>query len=258
MDYSQYKVLLFDLDGTLLNSKKYIYEITVQSIMRCKEKGFKIGICTSRSEVNSLCFVESIHPEIIISSGGALVNADGKYISKHEFSVDETREIILKLRSLIGEDCEITVDTVKEHYWNYKTNPNLTEANWGDSVYSDFHNFQLPALKICVEIKDESKADAFYACFDAYDCIRFSDGNWYKITKRNITKENAIRMVASYYGVNLNEIISFGDDLADIGMLKMCGLGVAMGNALECVKENADIIIGSNDEDGIARFLDGK
>ena len=46
------------------------------------------------------------------------------------------------------------------------------------------------------------------------------------------------------------------DDDADIGMLRMAGTGVAMGNAIEAVKESADIVIKTNDEDGIAEYLD--
>lgn len=69
---------------------------------------------------------------------------------------------------------------------------------------------------------------------DDCDCIRFSDGYWYKFTKKGVT---------------------FGDDYADIGMLTLCGKGIAMGNAINEVKEIADLIIGSNDEDGIAEYL---
>ena len=50
----------------------------------------------------------------------------------------------------------------------------------------------------------------------------------------------------------------FGDDYADIGMLELCGTGVAMGNAIDEVKERADIVIGSNDEDGIAGFIENE
>ena len=53
-----------------------------------------------------------------------------------------------------------------------------------------------------------------------------------------------------------DSIIAFGDDYVDIGMLKLCGTGVAMGNAIDEVKERTDIVIGSNDEDGIADFID--
>ena len=59
-------------------------------------------------------------------------------------------------------------------------------------------------------------------------------------------------------GFGTESIIAFGDDFADIGMLELCGLGVAMGNAIEEIKEKADIIIGSNDEDGIAVFLENE
>ncbi len=56
--------------------------------------------------------------------------------------------------------------------------------------------------------------------------------------------------------IPVNDITSFGDDLADIGMLKMTGTGIAMGNALDEVKEIADIVIGSNDNDGIAEYIE--
>ena len=55
-----------------------------------------------------------------------------------------------------------------------------------------------------------------------------------------------------------DSIIAFGDDYADIGMLRLCGTGVAMGNAIDEVKEKADIVIGSNDEDGIAGFIENE
>ena len=53
-------------------------------------------------------------------------------------------------------------------------------------------------------------------------------------------------------------IIAFGDDYADIGMLQLCGTGVAMGNAIDEVKDKADVVIGSNDEDGIAVFIENE
>ena len=57
-------------------------------------------------------------------------------------------------------------------------------------------------------------------------------------------------------GIALEDVTAFGDDAPDIGMLKLCGTGVAMGNAIDTVKEAADIVIGSNDEDGIAKYLE--
>ena len=71
-----------------------------------------------------------------------------------------------------------------------------------------------------------------------------------------MTKENAIMKISEVCGFGAESIIAFGDDFADIGMLELCGLGVAMGNAIDEVKSRADVVIGSNDEDGIAFFVE--
>ena len=71
-----------------------------------------------------------------------------------------------------------------------------------------------------------------------------------------MTKENAIMKITEVCGFGTDSMIAFGDDYADIGMLKLCGVGVAMGNAIDEVKERADIVIGSNDENGIAHFIE--
>ena len=88
-----------------------------------------------------------------------------------------------------------------------------------------------------------------------YDCVRFSDGYWYKFTKKTATKENAILHMCTACGTDTDDIIAFGDDYADIGMLKLCGVGVAMGNAIDEVKQIADYMIGNNDNDGIGKYL---
>ncbi|MBO5346634.1 MAG: HAD hydrolase family protein, partial [Lachnospiraceae bacterium] len=79
---------------------------------------------------------------------------------------------------------------------------------------------------------------------------------WYKFTKKDATKEKAILEMCGQCDLQTEEIIAFGDDFADIGMLQLCGTGIAMGNAIEEVKAVADRVIGSNDEDGIARYLE--
>ena len=75
------------------------------------------------------------------------------------------------------------------------------------------------------------------------------------VFSKGVTKEDSIRVVCDACGLSVDDIIAFGDDYADIGMLKLAGIGVAMGNAIEEVKKVADIVIGTNDEDGIADYL---
>lgn len=251
-----YKLLLFDLDGTLLRNDKTISDNTLQVLKKCREKGMLLGVSTSRSEKTSRTFIEKLCPDILISSGGALVKYKDKYIYKAEYTKEETREMLLTARKICGMDCGITIDTVSDHYSNCNINSMQADQNWGASIYADFLDFSGCALKMCVEIFNQEKADRLQRALADCDCVRFSDGNWYKFTKKDVTKENAILKLCTESGISVEEIIAFGDDFADIGMLQLCGLGIAMGNAIDEVKEIADQVIDSNEEEGIARFLE--
>lgn len=250
------RLLLFDLDGTLLRSDKSISPRTLQALQRCRQKGTLIGISTSRGAQNAAAFTEELQPDILIVSGGALVKYQDNYIYKAVFSKEETKQIISAARRVAGAGCEITVDTMKVHYWNYKTDPKKQDKSWGDSVYTDFTDFEESSLKICVEIFDDNQARLLQDMLKDCDCVRFSDGYWYKFTPEGVTKENAIREVCAALTISSKDITAFGDDYADIGMLKLCGMGIAMGNAEKEVKKAADLVIGSNDEDGIAEYLE--
>ena len=91
---------------------------------------------------------------------------------------------------------------------------------------------------------------------DQIDYLPFSDIPWYKMSKKNATKERAIENLCSYLNLPAEKIVAFGDDFNDIGMLKLCGKGVAMGNAISEVKSVADEICLSNEEDGVARWIE--
>lgn len=250
------KLLLFDLDGTLLRDDKTISERTIRALRECRKRGMLIGVSTSRSEQNTLSFVEELKPDILITSGGALVKYQGEYIYRSGFSIEDTRRMIAAAGKVCGADCEITVDTIDAHYWNYKIDPKKQDKSWGDSIYTDFKDFRESALKICIEIFEENQAKQLQELFPECDCVRFSDGYWYKFTPREATKERAVMEVCAACGISTEEITAFGDDYADIGMLQLCGKGIAMGNAIDPVKQKADLVIGSNEEDGIAEYLE--
>lgn len=252
------KILLFDLDGTLLRTDKTISYRTLEALRKVREKGCIIGISTSRSESNSLKFLSVLDPDIIISSGGALITKDGNTLEAFCFEGDEVCSIIAKAREICG-DLNITADTPDkeaEYFCNFILPQDELTESWGETIMTDFKDFRKPCLKLCFEIADEEKAKQLENALPGCDWIHFTDGDWYKATKSGVTKENAIKRLCEHIGADIADITAFGDDLADIGMLKMCGTGVAMGNALPEVKAAADVSIGSNDEDGIADYLD--
>ncbi len=249
------KLLLFDLDGTLLTSNKIISDKTFAALLAARESGYLIGISTSRSIRNSLSFTNKLVPDVIIASGGAIVKAGERVIYEQALSAEETGDILHIARKYLGDDCEITIDTAEDHYANYGEKYTSLEKTWGGDIYSDFSDWKEASLKVCVRIVDESKARQIQQSLPNCDSIRFTDEYWYKFTKKNVTKENAIIKMCETLEISLKDVTVFGDDLADIGMLKLCGLGVAMGNALDEVKAVADITIGTNDEDGIAEYI---
>ena len=74
-----------------------------------------------------------------------------------------------------------------------------------------------------------------------------NDGHW--------TKGNALKKLAEILGIKREEVIALGDNYNDLSMLTYAGVGIAMGNAEDCVKEAADFITDTNDEDGVAKAL---
>ena len=88
--------------------------------------------------------------------------------------------------------------------------------------------------------------------------MKFSDIPWYKFTKSGATKEKAIEALTDYLHIPIEQTVAFGDDFNDIGMLKLCGTGVAMGNAIQEVKQCATEITVTNNEDGVAKWINEK
>ena len=76
------------------------------------------------------------------------------------------------------------------------------------------------------------------------------------VMARSATKLNGIRQVAAAHGIPLEHVAAFGDDVNDVEMLRACGVGVAVANALSEVRTAADCVCGANDEDGMARWLE--
>lgn len=73
---------------------------------------------------------------------------------------------------------------------------------------------------------------------------------------KNSDKETALNILTDYLDIDPTDVIAFGDDINDLGMLKLAGTAVAVSNAIDEVKAIADYTTDSNDQDGVARFLD--
>lgn len=246
-----YQALLFDLDGTLLQSDCSVSKRTLEVLETLHKRGLLLGIATARSGNSAASLLPELHPDITISSGGALVECGGARVLRRSFTLEETRVILRGAKALCGPDCEILADTVEGDFRNYRE----CGAGWSGSILTDFQMVSKPALRICVRMGDPAQASELARRLNDCSWIRFSRTDWYQFTKAGVSKEQALMDLCRKIGLSAGDVIAFGDDVTDIGMLSHCGKGVAMGNAVEEVKRAADVVIGDHDRDGIADYL---
>ena len=248
-------LVLVDLDGTLFHNDKSISEYTKQTIKKLQAKGVLFGICTSRAYVNAIKFLDGINPDIFITNGGGMIRQGDKKIYTCQFSVEEVRTLIDATFKILGPDAIMSADNEEGLYSNSKEE--LGDKFW---TFDDFLNFNKPAMKMCIETLDHNKVSQIAQSIgpDRIDFLPFSDIPWYKMTLKDATKEKAITELSQAINIPLEQIAAFGDDFSDIGMLKLCGYGIAMSNAIDEVKKIASGTCPSNEEDGVARWLEEK
>lgn len=246
-------LVLCDLDGTLFRNDKSISEFTKLTIKKLQKKGILFGICTSRAFINAAKFLEGIRPDVFISNGGGMVRVGDKKIYNCQFSVEQVRTLIDATFKILGSDAIISADNENGLYSNSKEE--LGDKFW---TFNDFLDFHQPAMKICLQTLDKDKVSQIAASIgqDKIDYLPFSDIPWYKMTLKEATKEKAIEALCSKLNIQTKKIAAFGDDFSDIGMLQLCGQGIAMNNAIDEVKKIASGTCLSNEEDGVAHWLE--
>ena len=246
-------IILSDLDGTLFHNDKSISDYTKEIIKKLQVKGLLFGVCTARAKVNAVKFLDGIEPDIFISNGGGMITYRGEKIYNCEFSVEEVRRLIDKTFEVFGKDVIISADNEKGLYSN--SQEELGDKFW---TFNDFLDFREPCMKMCIQSLDKEKVSLVANCLGQgqIDFLPFSDIPWYKLSKKDATKEKAIEALGRKLGLPVSQIAAFGDDFNDIGMLRLCGKGIAMDNAIEEVKEAASEVCASNEEDGVAKWME--
>ena len=252
------EIIVLDLDGTLLRSDKTISEVTLEALERARRRGIRLAFASARSEKAMLPYISSVKPDIIISSGGALVRAGEEIIFNCQLPAESVRHLIKRCFELSDGGCEITIESDFGYFWNYKPDTDMSYMgeNRGVVIYDDFRDFNHPAYKVTAEVENERDARAIAAEIPDCETLSFRGEIWRRFARKAATKVNAIKHICGHYGVSRENVAAFGDDLNDMGLIVYCGVGVAMGNALTEVKSAARFVTASNDEDGIAMFLD--
>ena len=257
-------MLVFDMDGTLLDNNRNMPSENIDYLNRLKNDGYIIVIATGRtisSAYNRLNNINCVN-YIISDTGAKIYDLDKKKIIYNRSISNDIASEILDLYNDNFRDIDIcsngkyykyslcleeNSDIVK----TYKDKKRLlNDINDIDHIGMGFKNDD------CT-IEMYNYINANYKCFD---CIimqdSFEGGKWLEILPKGSSKYNAINELAKNLNISNNEIMAFGDGLNDVEMIEKCGKGVAMANALDEVKEKADYTTRKNNEElGVIDFL---
>ena len=246
------RMILTDLDHTLLKQDGSVSEKTLQILTACRTKEIRFAIATARYWIGAERYIDLLNPDFEITTDGTLVHSHGQCIYSCAFSVSETNAIISGIAEAVP-GAEITAACGKTVYWNSHHISESEKLN--KAVYYDYSSpLDVQANKIVAELPDESVAREIAAKTNSkLQCYRGE--KWYAFMPAASGKTAAIRALAEISGISPEDTVAFGDDLNDIEMLRFCGTGIAVANAIPEVQEAADEITLSNDEDGVAKWL---
>ncbi|WP_322174432.1 HAD family hydrolase [Acutalibacter caecimuris] len=249
------KLIALDLDKTLLHNDNSISDYSIDILTECQQRGIIIAIATARSEYSAKKYLDKINPDVVITSGGAIAKLGNRVIHKALIPQEVLNSII---QSTINHPLINCIRVMGEiHELSNKTGLPKGKKDYGHYDYSDFKEaLHEDALKIQFETSDINFLESLIRKYPDCELISYRNENLHKIANTLANKLDAIRSVCYACNIQLAEIAAFGDDMSDFKLLEAVGMGIAVENAVEVVKNVADFVCPSNDEDGVAIYIE--
>jgi Cof subfamily protein (haloacid dehalogenase superfamily) len=266
------RMVALDLDGTTFNSAGDITEHTVRTLEEAAEAGAHIVVSTGRSYASLPQFIKEVSGiEYAITSNGAHVNLmhSGEEIYS-DYLDPEAVERIAELKIETGADIEVFIhgraytdesyyEDVKENgcpyrnaayvIWSRRPVPDVTSMMLEHKHEIENVNFIFPTLEMLEEAKP-------ILCAMDNANVTSSFINNLEVGGPNTSKKTALLWLTDKLGVSTDELMCCGDAPNDAAMLDLAGIGVAVANAWGGLKEHADYITESNDDDGVALAIE--
>ncbi|GIO33859.1 MULTISPECIES: Cof-type HAD-IIB family hydrolase [Paenibacillus] len=238
---TKYKMLALDMDGTLLTSNQTISPDTSKWIQRAKDEGVHVCLSTGRGFESALPYGE----ELGLSTPMITVNGSEVWRAPHELHQRSLMDpqLISDMRAIaLAEDC---------WYWAYSVDKVYNKDVWTDSIE------EKEWLKFGFHTEDDEARHRILMQLQEMGGLEITNSSPHnlEINPQGINKASGIRTVCGLLGLEMNEVIAVGDSMNDLAAIQAAGVGVAMGNAQEVVREAADYVTSSNDRDGIAEVI---
>jgi 5-amino-6-(5-phospho-D-ribitylamino)uracil phosphatase len=271
-----YRLLAIDIDGTLVNSRDELTPATRAALARAGEAGIHVVLATGRRYSHALPLVQQLEIDVpLVTASGALVKdpIDHRTLYQAEFEPQALRDAAALVDGA-GFDPVLCADTFAEGFDFYypRQEPRTPELAyylamnpgrsrlWPELVHNPppgvFGGFvvgtleQMQELEALLQRQMPGKLHTNVLHPPRYR------GFFTEFSPVGVTKWSAIQRVAEAWGIAESEICAVGDDVNDIPMIRAAGLGVAMGNAQPSVKEAADRIAPTHDQDGLVQVVE--
>ena len=265
MTQKKYKYLVCDYDGTLINDDKVITPKTLKAINDFVGRGGVFVVCTGRmtSGIDHLLQGAGLNCLLASYNGAELIEIQSKKVLYREPIDTKTCIECYKIIEEYGVNGQCYPNN---KYVVAKQTPRTdfyaktmgVEAEYHSPISEYLAQTQSDSSKILIN-DDSEKLDKIYPVLKSKitscEVIR-SNPEHIDINKKGITKGNACKLIANYYGVTTDDLIGVGDASNDIAMLKAVGFPIAMGNAFENVNSICKFTCPDNNSDGIKYIID--
>lgn len=264
------KMIATDIDGTLVNDQRQLSEFTINTLKKAHEKGVKIVLCTGRplSGVNHLLHelgLDEFNDTYVITHNGAqALNAKtNEVVFRNLLSLDD-----FKALSQLSQELNVHMQTITTDSKLYVNSQNIGKYSIYDAFYTNMDIIYTPADEMDPALQiakimwadEPQKIDAALALIPAaikerFDLLR-SEDFFCEFMHQNASKGYAAIKLGEFFGLTPDEIMTAGDQDNDMSMIISGGLSVAMGNAIQKVKDAADYITDTNNNDGLAKAVE--
>lgn len=264
-----YKLIALDIDGTLLNTEKKITSNVYNSIQEAKRNGAKVVLSTGRPLPGVTPLLEELNltddGDYVICFNGAVVQEvkSKKVIADIDMNVEDFRTIYNKVCKPNNTKIHINTPThlITPHEVPGKYSVLEAELNKISIEYKPENEID-ESIKFCkVMIVDEpEKLEEIISTipkelYEQYTIVR-SAKYFLEFLNKKANKGTALQALCDNIDMPIEKTIAVGDEENDQHMIKLAGLGVAMGNARESIKDIADYVTKTNNEHGVAHVIE--
>lgn len=270
------KVIIMDIDGTLVNDEKVITPLTKETLLKAQDKGVRLVLASGRPTSGLLKLAEELdmenhHGLFVCFNGSKVVDCQShETLYNHTISVEDSKAILehlknFKARPMFDKDEYMYVNDVFDNTITYKGKPfNVMQYESRGNNYilcekrdlAAFVDFEINKI---LTFGDPDYLQAHYKEMmepfkDRLNCM-FTSDFYFEYTAKGVDKAKALDSVLIPMGYKKEEMMAFGDAQNDKSMVEYVGLGVAMGNASDELKAVANEITDTNNNDGIAKAI---